>query len=134
MNVNDVVESMVAQIPRAVLVSSLGTATSAARAATDDGPHFYFGAAMGSALAGAVGLAEQVPDRRVVAVLGDGEFLMGAGSLWTLASIHPANLLVVVLADGTYSITGGQPLPTRLQLADLASSLPPLSGQHVANL
>ncbi|MGH3402216.1 MAG: thiamine pyrophosphate-dependent enzyme [Streptosporangiaceae bacterium] len=33
---------------------------------------------MGSALAAAMGVAEAVPDRLVVALLGDGELLMGA--------------------------------------------------------
>ena len=88
MNVNDVTRTIMQCRPDAILVSSLGTATSSVRLVTSDGPHFYFGAAMGSALAGALGLAEAVPDRQVVAVLGDGEFLMGASALWSLSLIH----------------------------------------------
>src|SRR4051794_18592164 len=65
---------------------------------------------MGVALAVALGVAEKRPEREVVALVGDGELLMGAGSLWSLAGRAPENLVVVVLADGHYSITGGQPL------------------------
>ena len=35
---------------------------------------------------------------------------MGASSLWSLAGLAPPNLLAVVLVDGHYTITGGQPL------------------------
>ena len=38
-------------VPDALGVASLGTATSALRAASDDGPHFYMGGAMGCGLA-----------------------------------------------------------------------------------
>jgi thiamine pyrophosphate-dependent acetolactate synthase large subunit-like protein len=96
--------------PDDLCVSSLGTATSALRAASDDAPHLYLGGAMGSGLAAALGVAERCPDRPVMAILGDGELLMGAGSLWSLAGLRPANLLVLVLDDGSYGITGGQPL------------------------
>ena len=65
---------------------------------------------MGTALAAALGVAEKRPERQVVAMLGDGEALMGANSFWRLAGIAPRNLLAVVLVDGHYSITGGQPL------------------------
>jgi thiamine pyrophosphate-dependent acetolactate synthase large subunit-like protein len=127
-NVIEVTGAVTAELPDATLVASLGTATSAVREVTGDGPHFYFGGAMGSALAAAMGLAEAAPHRRVVAVLGDGETLMGAGSLWSLSAYRPANLLVVVLADGAYSITGGQAIPVRPRLAEVASALDGLAG------
>ena len=69
--------------------SSLGTPTSALRAASDDGPHLYMGGSMGTALAAALGVAEKRPDRDVVCLLGDGEALMGAGSFWSLAGHRP---------------------------------------------
>lgn len=123
MNVTQAVKALVVAFPSALFVSSLGTATSALRGATNDGPHLYLGGSMGSALAVALGVAEKRSSRRVVAVLGDGEALMGAGSLWTLAGIKPANLLVAVLADGRYTITGGQALITSGNFADVARSL-----------
>ena len=128
MNVIEVTETIVAACPDATLVPSLGTATSAVRKVTGDGPHFYFGGAMGSALAAAMGLAEAAPHRQVVALLGDGETLMGASALWSLSAYRPGNLLVVVLADGAYSITGGQSIPVELRLAGVANALDGLSG------
>jgi thiamine pyrophosphate-dependent acetolactate synthase large subunit-like protein len=46
------------ETPDALFVSSLGTATSALRLASDDGPHLYLGGAMGCGLAVSLGVAE----------------------------------------------------------------------------
>lgn len=128
MNPTDIVRTILAAAPGALVVSSLGTATSALRAAGDDGPHLYMGGSMGTALAAALGVAEKRPERPVLAILGDGEALMGASSLWTLAGIAPANLLAIVLVDGHYSITGGQALGVPAVFGDVAQAL----GLHTA--
>ena len=78
---------------------------------------------MGTALAAALGVAEKRPDRAVLALLGDGEALMGASSLWSLAGIAPRNLLAIVLVDGHYSITGGQALGVPDVFAGAAAAL-----------
>jgi thiamine pyrophosphate-dependent acetolactate synthase large subunit-like protein len=122
-NATSAVTAVVRAVPDALMVSSLGTATSALRAATGDGPHLYLGGAMGSALATAVGVAEKRPERRVVAVVGDGELLMGASSLWTVAGARPPRLTVAVLSDGHYSITGGQPLGVPSAFVEVARAL-----------
>jgi len=109
-NAAEVVKAAVGAQPGDLYVSSLGTATSALRAATDDAPHLYLGGAMGSGLAAALGVAERCPDHNVTAILGDGELLMGANVLWSMAGLAPQNLLVLILHDGRYAITGGQPL------------------------
>jgi thiamine pyrophosphate-dependent acetolactate synthase large subunit-like protein len=119
----DVARAALAAEPDALFVASLGTATSALRAASDDGPHLYFGGAMACALPAALGVAESAPGRRVVVLLGDGELLMGASALWSLAALAPANLLAVVLLDSAYSITGGQPLGTPTRFCEVARSL-----------
>jgi sulfopyruvate decarboxylase subunit beta len=123
MNATQAVSALLRAVPDALCVASLGTATSALRAAGNDGPHLYMGGSMGSALAVALGVAEKRSARSVVAVLGDGESVMGAGSLWSLAGLRPANLLAAVLADGHYSITGGQPLGVPGTFADVAAAL-----------
>ena len=110
MNPTEITAAVLSAAPDALFVASLGTPTSALRAASDDGPHLYLGGSMGTALAAALGVAEKRPERDVVALLGDGEALMGASSLWSLAGLAPSNLLAVVLVDGHYTITGGQPL------------------------
>jgi thiamine pyrophosphate-dependent acetolactate synthase large subunit-like protein len=120
----DVVAAAVSAAPDALFVSSLGTATSALRLATDDGPHLYLGGAMGSGLAAALGVADCRPGREVVAVVGDGELAMGASSLWTLSGLGPPNLLVLVLDDGAYSITGGQAVTGASAFRTVAGAFP----------
>jgi thiamine pyrophosphate-dependent acetolactate synthase large subunit-like protein len=128
----DAATAALAAAPDALFVSSLGTATSALRSASDDGAHLYLGGAMGCGLATALGVADARPDRDVVALVGDGDLLMGVGALWSLAGVAPANLMLVVLDDGRYSITGGQPLVRAAAFADVAAAFPELTVAEAA--
>jgi thiamine pyrophosphate-dependent acetolactate synthase large subunit-like protein len=122
-----VVAAAVEAAENALFVSSLGSATSALRLASDDGAHLYLGGAMGCGLATALGVAERCPGRSVIAVIGDGDLLMGAGSLWSLSGLRPKNLLALILDDGRYSITGGQPLVDPDALRSVAPAFPGLA-------
>lgn len=133
MKATDVAAAIVATLPDALGVSSLGTATSALRSASEDGPHLYLGASMGSALATAMGIAEAVPERLVVALLGDGELLMGASALWSVSAYRPSNLVTVVLCDGAYAITGGQSLSAPTRFGEVAVALGGIAGLRVDN-
>jgi sulfopyruvate decarboxylase subunit beta len=68
----------------------------------------YIPSAMGQATSLGLGLALAQPDRGVIVVNGDGSMLMNLGSLVTLAN-HPANIYVLILDNGLYEVTGGQP-------------------------
>jgi sulfopyruvate decarboxylase subunit beta len=63
----------------------------------------------GSSMALGVALAQ--PERRVVLWDGDGCLLMNLGSLVTIAGKSPANLYHIILDNGMYAMTGGQPVP-----------------------
>ena len=63
----------------------------------------------GSSMALGVALAQ--PERRVIVWDGDGGLLMNLGSLVTVAGQAPANLYHIVLDNGIYAMTGGQPVP-----------------------
>jgi sulfopyruvate decarboxylase subunit beta len=57
----------------------------------------------------AFGLAKAIPQRKVIALDGDGSILMGLKTLATVAT-HPAkNLLVLVLDNGCYAACGWYP-------------------------
>ena len=62
MKAADAVAAAVEAAPDALFVASLGTATSALRLASNDGPHLYLGGAMGCGLATALGVADCRPD------------------------------------------------------------------------
>src|SRR5205085_481352 len=64
--------------------------------------------AMGQAAMMGLGLALAQPKRRVLVVTGDGEMLMGIGSLATIGVQQPANLTVLVIDNERYGETGMQ--------------------------
>ncbi len=67
--------------------------------------------AMGHTADLALGIALARPDRRVVCLNGDGSMLMTLGTLVTAAASGAENYLLVVAENGTYEITGHQPIP-----------------------
>jgi thiamine pyrophosphate-dependent acetolactate synthase large subunit-like protein len=74
--------------------------------------NFYMLGSMGLACPIALGVALAQPARRVIALEGDGSLLMQLGSLTTIAMLAPKNLIVVVMDNRSYQITGGQPTAT----------------------
>jgi thiamine pyrophosphate-dependent acetolactate synthase large subunit-like protein len=90
------------------VVPGLGSCTWDAYAAGDDDRNFYLWGAMGGAAMIGLGLALAQPKLRVAVVTGDGEMLMGLGSLATIGVQRPKNLSVVVFDNGLFGETGMQ--------------------------
>ena len=67
--------------------------------------------AMGHTADLALGIALAQPSRRVICLNGDGSMLMNLGTLVTIAGSGAKNLILFVLENGTYEITGNQPIP-----------------------
>jgi phosphonopyruvate decarboxylase len=66
---------------------------------------------MGKASSIGLGVALARPDVRVVVLDGDGSLLMNLGTLVTVASQAPRNLVHVVFDGATYDTSGAQPTP-----------------------
>jgi len=77
---------------------------------------------MGGAAVMGLGLALAQPTKPVLVITGDGEMLMGVGSLATIATKQPRNLFIVVLDNEHYGETGMQETATRhgVDLAGMA--------------
>jgi thiamine pyrophosphate-dependent acetolactate synthase large subunit-like protein len=103
-----------------LVVTGLGSTTYDAGAAGDRPLNFYLWGAMGSAAMIGLGLALAQPTRRVLVLTGDGEMLMGMGSLATIAALRPANLAIVVLDNASFGEAGRQRSHTALG-TDLAA-------------
>jgi thiamine pyrophosphate-dependent acetolactate synthase large subunit-like protein len=104
-----------------LVVSGLGAPTWDVTAAGDHPLTFPLWGAMGGAAMIGLGLALARPERRVLVVTGDGEMLMGLGSLATVGVKRPANLAIVVLDNERYGETGMQATHTAGP-ADLAAA------------
>ncbi|HJU73348.1 MAG TPA: thiamine pyrophosphate-dependent enzyme [Gemmatimonadaceae bacterium] len=66
---------------------------------------------MGHATSLGLGLALAQPERRIFVCNGDGSMLMNLGSLISITAKAPPNLVVLVLDNGVYEVTGAQPTP-----------------------
>ena len=62
--------------------------------------------AMGATVPMALGLALAQPTKRVLVITGDGDMLMGMGSLATVAAQQPDNLAICVLDNEKFGETG----------------------------
>lgn len=82
--------------------------------------NFYMLGSMGLAFPIALGVALAQPDRRVFALEGDGSLLMQLGALSTIAALEPKNLIMIVMDNGIYQITGAQPTPAA-SVADIVA-------------
>lgn len=71
--------------------------------------NFYMLGSMGLAVPIALGVALAQPQRRVIALEGDGSLLMQLGCLGTVGMLLPKNLTIVIMDNSMYQITGGQP-------------------------
>ena len=106
-----------------LVVSGLGSPTYDVAAAGEHPLNFYLWGAMGGAAMIGLGLALARPDRRVAVLTGDGDMLMGLGSLATIGVKQPKNLAVVVLDNAHYGETGMQPSHTHAGVNLVAMAL-----------
>ncbi len=90
------------------MVGGLGASTYDIAAAGDHDRNFYLWGAMGGAVMIGLGIALAQPKLPVLVITGDGEMLMGMGSLATVGLQKPGNLTIVVLDNERYGETGGQ--------------------------
>ena len=70
--------------------------------------NFYMLGSMGLAIPIGLGVALAQPQRRTFVLEGDGSLLMQLGSLGTVATTAPKNLVIVVFDNQMYQITGKQ--------------------------
>jgi len=108
-----VVAAILAQRGNALVVTGLGAPTWDTAAAGDHELDFTTWGGMGGTAMIGLGLALAQPKRRVLVVTGDGDMLMGLGSLATIAVQKPRNLAVIVLDNEAYGETGMQATHTR---------------------
>jgi thiamine pyrophosphate-dependent acetolactate synthase large subunit-like protein len=109
-----VVADILKQRGDALVVAGLGAPCWDIAAADKSPLNFYTWGGMGGAAMIGLGLALAQPKRRVLVITGDGEMLMGLGSLATIGVQQPRNLAVIVMDNEHYGETGMQLTHTRL--------------------
>ncbi|MBE0526324.1 MAG: hypothetical protein IH631_05235 [Candidatus Thorarchaeota archaeon] len=71
-------------------------------------PQIYLRGSMGLPVSVGLGLALTRPEKQVLTILGDGNLLMGLGSLSTTSYFRPSNLKILIIDNGVYATTGHQ--------------------------
>ena len=108
MHRRDVVSFLLRDRKELLVIAGLGSTAWDITAAGDHDLSFPMWGAMGQAAMLGLGLALAQPQRRVLVITGDGEMLMGIGSLATIGVQQPVNLSVVVIDNERYGETGMQ--------------------------
>ena len=102
-------EQLLSLLPdTAVVIATTGKCGRELFTINDREQHFYQVGSMGCAAAMGLGVSLNTPNP-VVVLDGDGALLMKMGTLGTVGGFGPENLIHVVLDNGTYDSTGGQP-------------------------
>jgi thiamine pyrophosphate-dependent acetolactate synthase large subunit-like protein len=104
----DVAKLLLADRKNLIVVGGLGSCAWDITNAGDHNLNFPLWGAMGGAASVGLGLALSKPNYRVLVITGDGEMLMGLGSLATIAQKEPKNLAVVIFDNERYGETGMQ--------------------------
>lgn len=91
-----------------LVLAGLGTPCWDLFAAGDRPRNFYMWNAMGLTAPAGLGLALARPGARVLVITGDGEMMMGIGSLAVIAAQKPENLAILVLDNESFAETGRQ--------------------------
>jgi thiamine pyrophosphate-dependent acetolactate synthase large subunit-like protein len=112
MNRSALTRRLSAKLTDEAVIGGIGNTHFDLWAAGQRAQNFYMLGSMGLAIPIALGVAMAQPNRRVIALEGDGSLLMQLGALGTVASVNPANLAIFVWDNGAYQITGSQPTLT----------------------
>ncbi|MCA9965460.1 MAG: hypothetical protein KC423_14485 [Anaerolineales bacterium] len=108
LNRREVVAALLHERSDLLVVAGLGAPAYDVAACGDSPRDFPLWGAMGGAAMIGLGLALAQPQQRVLVLTGDGEMLMGLGSLATMGTQRPPNLRTVVLDNERYGETGQQ--------------------------
>jgi len=80
--------------------------------AKDRNTNFYMIGSMGLASSIGLGVALKTPKKKIFVFDGDGNILMNLGSLTTIGSLKPKNLIHMVFDNSVHESTGSQPTNT----------------------
>lgn len=105
----DILKEICANAGESIIVTTTGFTSREMYCIGDRKENFYMVGSMGCLSSLAMGIAQSLPGKKVIAIDGDSACLMRLGALYTLTEYKPENLLYIVLDNGGNESTGGQP-------------------------
>ena len=123
MNRAEAVAAIVTLLTDELVVHANGGISRESFAVKDRPENFYILGAMGLPLSVGMGMALSAPSRKVIVLDGDGNLLMGIGTMGMVGATQPANLYHIVLDNEVYESTGSQQtISSSLDFAAIARS------------
>ena len=105
----EAIELVAGSLENSIAVSANGFVSRDLSEVFDRPSNFYMIGSMGLASSIGLGLALKNPQKKIYVFDGDGNVLMNLGSLVTIGSLKPKNLIHVVFDNSSHESTGGQP-------------------------
>ncbi len=119
----EAIKIIVESLDDELVVCNIGFPSRELYSVKDSPTHFYMLGSMGMASSIGLGLALS-SKRKVVVFDGDGSVLMNMGSLVTIFSQNPENMILVVFDNQCYGSTGSQcTYTTKVDLHEVAKSV-----------
>ena len=105
----DAIETVCKYLKQEIVVSANGFISRDVYTSLDKNTNFYMIGSMGLASSIGLGIALKKPKKRIFIFDGDGNILMNLGSLVTIGSLQPKNLIHLIFDNKIHESTGGQP-------------------------
>tara|TARA_B100000953_G_C17896586_1_gene382971 strand:- start:74 stop:631 length:558 start_codon:yes stop_codon:yes gene_type:complete len=123
MNRKYAISIAVKKIKKNPIISANGYISRDLFSINDKAANFYMIGSMGLASSIGLGIAIKNPKKRIFVFDGDGNILMNLGSLTTIGTIKPKNLIHLIFDNSSHESTGGQPTCTSsINIAKIAKA------------
>jgi len=133
LNRRDALRELLRERGDLIIVTGLGSPAYDLASCGNEPLDFPLWGAMGGAAMVGLGIAIAQPEHKVMVLTGDGEMLMGMGSLATIATQRPPNLRIVVMDNERFGETGQQRTHTAMG-TDLAAVAAACGFQHTLTI
>ena len=114
MNRKEAVKLIAQEIGNNPIISANGFMSRDLYETSDKENNFYMIGSMGLASSIGLGVALSNPVRKIYIFDGDGNILMNLGSLVTIGSLKPKNLIHIIFDNKAHESTGGQPTNSKI--------------------
>ena len=105
----EAIEIVTHEIENSPIISANGFISRDLFNVCDKKNNFYMIGSMGLASSIGLGVAIKNPKKQIFVFDGDGNILMNLGSLVTIGSLKPKNLIHIIFDNASHESTGGQP-------------------------
>ena len=104
----DILKAISDHAEDSIIITTTGFTSREMFCVKDRAENFYMVGSMGCLSSLALGISENMPHKKVIAIDGDSACLMRLGALYTLTEKRPDNLCYIVLDNQANESTGGQ--------------------------